>query len=140
MDGDHGRPPLRDGASATESDEPDTGNAIFRGGSPIPMFSLMVDKEQHNTFCELINMRANQQAQELYASIDPAGSPYRDWWPRVAALRATNQWHSKLQALGMPAEQVESTDKEQVGKHFFQHFDSEGTYHEDPLQTLPQEN
>ena len=100
----------------------------------------MVDKEQHNAFCELINMRANQQAQELYASLDPAGLPYKDWWPRMQPLRSTAQWRNKLQALGMPAEQVESADKDQVGKYLFQHIDSDGTYHEDPLQTLPQEN
>ena len=134
------RPPLCEGTLATESDEPGTGNAVFRGGSPTPLLSQMVDKEQHNSVCELINMRANQQAQELYASLDPAGSPYRDWWPRMAALRSTAQWQNKLQALGMPAEQVESADKDQVGKYLFQHIDSDGTYHEDPLQTLPQEN
>ena len=138
MDGDHGRPPIRDGAFVTDSEEPDTGHTRVRGDSPTPMFSVMVDKEQHNAFCELINMRNNRQAQDIYAAIDPTGSPYKDWWPRVAALRATDQWHSKLQTLGMSAEQVEDTDKEQVGKLFFQHFDSDGTYHEDPLQTLPE--
>ena len=100
----------------------------------------MVDKEQHNAVCELINMRANQQAQELYASLDPAGSPFQAWWTKMAGLRSTDQWRTKLQALGMPAEQVGTADKEQVGTYLFQHFDTDGTYHEDPLQTLPQEN
>ena len=131
---------LSNGTLTTETDEPGTDDATFPGGLPTPLLSQIVDKEQHKSVCELLNLRANKQTQELYASLGAAGLPYRDWWPRIAELRSTAQWQNKLQALGMPAEQVDSADKDQVGTYLFQHFDSDGTYHEDPLQTLPQEN
>ena len=85
-------------------------------------------------------MHANEKANELSKSLDPTGSPYKDWWPKMAALRSTAQWRNKVLALGMPEQQVEDADKEQIGTFLFQHFDSEGNYHEDPLQTLPQAN
>ena len=125
---------------ATESDETGTGQLVSRDGTPTPLFSPMVDKVQHDAICGLINMHANEKAHELSKSLDPTGSPYKDWWPNMAALRSTAQWQNKLRALGMPEQQVEEADKEQIGNFLFQHFDSEGNYHQDPLQTLPQEN
>ena len=106
----------------------------------MPLFSPTVNKEQHDAICGLINMHANEKAHELSKSIDPTGTPYKDWWPKMAALRSTAQWQNKLRALGMPEQQVEDADKEQTGTFLFQNFDSEGNYHEDPLQTLPQAN
>ena len=85
-------------------------------------------------------MHANEKANELSKSLDPTGSPYKVWWPNMAALRSTAQWQNKLRALGMPEQQVEEADTEQIGTFLFQHLDSEGTYHMDPLQTFPQAN
>ena len=100
----------------------------------------MLDKEQHAAICGLINMHANEKSNELSKSLDPTGTPYKEWWQNMAALRSTAQWQSKLRALGMPEQQVDDADKEQIGTFLFQHFDSEGNYYEDPLQTLPQAN
>ena len=129
-----------EGTLTTESEEPGSDVATFKTGSPTPLLSKMVDKEQHNSVCELTNLRANKQAQELCASLGPAGLPYQDWWPRIADLCTTAHWHRKLQALGMPAEQVELADKDLEGQYLFQHFDSDGIYHKIPLQRSPQEN
>ena len=125
--------------SATESDETRTGQLVFRDGSPTFLFSQTMNKEQHDAICGLINMHANE-THELSKSIDPSGTPYKDWWPKMASLRSTAQWQNKLRALGMPGQQVEDADNEQIGTFLFQNFDSEGNYHEDPLQTLPQAN
>ena len=124
----------------TETDEARMGPLVSRDESPTPLLSQTVDKEQHAAICGLIHMHANEKARELSNSLESFGPPFKDWWQKMAALRSTAQWRNKLQALGMPAEQVEEADKEQIGTYLFQNFDSEGNYHEDPLQTLPQAN
>ena len=139
-DGEQQRQQQHQANSSSESDEIRTDQLVFRDGSPTPLFSQTVDKEQHDAICGLFNMHANEKAHELSKSIDPSGTPYKDWWPKMASLRSTAQWQNKLRALGMPGQQVKNADKEQIGIFLFQHFDSEGNYHENPLQRLPQAN
>ena len=121
----------------TETAEPRIDQLVFRDGSPTPLCSQTVDKVRHDAICGLLNIRSNEKAQELSQSLALTGLPYKEWWLEIAATRTTGQWQIKLLALGMPEQQVEDAGKEQIGILLFQHFDSEGNYHEAPLQTLP---
>ena len=55
----------------------------------------------------------------------------------MAATCSAAQWQTKLWDIGTPEEQVEDADKDHIGTLLFQHFDFDGNYHEEPLQTLP---
>ena len=111
----------------------------------MPLLSLTVSKLQHDNFCELVDMRSQRmqpslnKVLELFRFLDFAGLSFKEWWRVISTTRSTTQWETKLLALGLPAQQVDVADKNQVGALFFQHFDFEGNYHAESLQTLPLE-
>ena len=47
------------------------------------------------------------------------------------------QWQIKLWAHVTPKELVKDAGEDYIGKLLFQHFDLEGSYHEEPLQASP---
>ena len=78
-----------------------------------------------------------KKVQELSQSLDIAGTPYKEWWLKMAATCSTAQWQTQLWATGTPEQQVGDADEDYIGTLLFQHIDFDGNYHEDPLQTLP---
>ena len=116
----------------TESytDEADDLSSATNGSDYIPLFSSMVDEQQHNAFCTLFGLHSCPGVQELFPRLDPMGVPYQEWWTKMVTTRPLTRWRQTLRATGTPMQRVVNADADGLGALFLYHIDHDGVYHE----------